>query len=104
MRDYGRPLLCTEYMARSCGSTFEDILPIAKANRVAAVNWGFVAGKTQTYIPWDSWQKPYLEREPEVWFHEILRTDGSAYSDGEVEAIRQITHGEGKAMAARAGS
>ena len=27
---YGRPILCTEYMARGAGSTFDGILPIAK--------------------------------------------------------------------------
>ena len=60
-----RPVICTEYMARPRRSTFEGILPIAKANRVGAINWGLVAGKTQTYLPWDSWKKPYVNgREP----------------------------------------
>ncbi len=36
------------------------ILPIAKKERVAAINWGLVAGKTQTYFPWDSWERPYV--------------------------------------------
>jgi hypothetical protein len=27
-------------MARSAGSTFDSILPIAKKHRVAALNWG----------------------------------------------------------------
>ncbi len=91
LKDYGRPLLCTEYMARSCGSTFEQILPVAKSHNVAAMNWGFVAGKTQTYLPWDSWQKPYTDKEPEVWFHEILRQDGSPYDAGDLRAIRNLT-------------
>ncbi len=47
-----RPILCTEYMARPRGSTFQAILPVAKKHHVAAINWGFVAGKTQTYLPW----------------------------------------------------
>jgi hypothetical protein len=102
LADYGRPLLCTEYMARSCGSTFQDILPIAKARNVAAMNWGFVAGKTQTYLPWDSWQNPYVDSDPELWFHEILRTNGLPYRTKEVEAIRQATKPAVKAMAAAA--
>ena len=61
-----RPLLCTEYMARPLGSTFETIMPVAKAYNVALMNWGFVQGRTQTHLPWDSWQKPYAE-EPPVW-------------------------------------
>ena len=60
LRRYQRPILCTEYMARGNGSTFQGSLPIAKKYNVAAYNWGFVAGKTQTHLPWDSWQKPYV--------------------------------------------
>ena len=56
LQRFHRPILCTEYMARGNGSTFEGSLPIAKKYKVAAINWGFVAGKTQTYLPWDSWQ------------------------------------------------
>lgn len=47
----GRPILCTEYMARGAGSTFDGSLPIANQHHVAAINWGLVAGKTQTYLP-----------------------------------------------------
>ncbi|HXN23304.1 MAG TPA: cellulase family glycosylhydrolase [Candidatus Dormibacteraeota bacterium] len=86
---YRRPILCTEYMARGNGSTFEGSLPIAKKYKVAAMNWGFAAGKTQTYLPWDSWQKPYTDREPAVWFHEIFRTNGQPYRQEEVDFIRQ---------------
>ncbi len=87
---FDRPILCTEYMARSNGSTFQGTLPIAKKYKVAAYNWGFVAGKTQTYLPWDSWKKPYVDHQPTVWFHEILRTDGQPYSQTEVDFIRHI--------------
>jgi hypothetical protein len=88
---YKRPILCTEYMARPLGSTFQAILPIAKKNNVAAINWGLVAGKTQTYLPWDSWLKPYTDREPAVWFHDIFQKDGKPYSREEVDFIRTVT-------------
>jgi hypothetical protein len=88
---YKRPLLCTEYMARGNGSTFQGTMPIAKKYKVAAYNWGFVAGKTQTNLPWDSWQKPYVGREPAVWFHEIFRPDGTPYREDEVRFIRGMT-------------
>jgi hypothetical protein len=91
LQRYHRPILCTEYMARGNGSTFQGSLPIAKRYKVAAINWGFVAGKTQTYLPWDSWQKPYVGREPSVWFHEIFRQDGTPYKQEEVDLIRQLT-------------
>jgi len=90
LMQYNRPLLCTEYMARGNGSTFQGVLPIAKKYHVAAINWGLVAGKTQTYLPWDSWQHPYTEREPSVWFHEIFRTDGTPYRQEEAEFIKTI--------------
>jgi hypothetical protein len=88
---YKRPLMCTEYMARGAGSTFQAILPIAKEHKVAAINWGLVAGKTQTHLPWDSWQKAYVGREPAVWFHEVFRTDGAPYSPEEVSLIKKLT-------------
>src|SRR5256885_11928190 len=91
LRRFHRPVICTEFMARSVGSTFDTILPIAKQERVGAINWGFVAGKTQTYLPWESWQHPYVLEQPPVWFHEVLRPDGTAYRQAEVNLIRQLT-------------
>ena len=88
---FHRPLICTEYMARGAGSTFDTILPIAKKYRVAAINWGFVAGKTQTYLPWDSWQRPYILEQPTVWFHDVLHADGTPYRQREVDLIRKLT-------------
>ena len=91
LKKYGRPVICTEYMARSVGSTFDTVLPIAKRDRVGAINWGFVAGKTQTYLPWESWEHPYVLNQPPVWFHEVLRPDGTSYRQAEVDLIRQLT-------------
>ncbi len=87
----GRPVICTEYMARGAGSTFDGTLPLAKQYHIAAINWGLVAGKTQTYLPWDSWQRPYVELQPTVWFHEVFKQDDTPYRDHEVELIRQLT-------------
>jgi len=89
LEQYHRPILCTEYMARGNGSTFQGILPVAKKHRVAAINWGLVAGKTQTNLPWDSWQKPYTDRQPAMWHHEIFRLDGKPYRADEVAFIRE---------------
>jgi Cellulase (glycosyl hydrolase family 5) len=91
LQRYHRPILCTEYMARGAGSTFDGVLPVAKKYHVAAINWGLVAGKTQTYLPWDSWQHPYVLRPPTVWFHEVFHTDGTPYREREVEIIRNLT-------------
>ncbi len=91
LQQYHRPILCTEYMARELDSTFQGILPIAKKYNVAAISWGLVAGKTQTYLPWDSWQHPYVDRQPAIWHHDIFRDNGSPYSQEEIDFIRQIT-------------
>jgi hypothetical protein len=88
---FRRPVLCTEFMARPVGSTFDAILPLAKKHHVAAINWGLVAGKTQTYLPWDSWQRPYVLEAPPVWFHEVFHPDGTPYREREAEIIRELT-------------
>jgi len=90
LKRYGKPLLCTEYMARPNGSTFEGFLPIAKENKIAMMNWGLVDGKTQTKFPWDSWTKKYTSAPP-VWFHEVFHTDGTPYKKSETDFIRKIT-------------
>jgi len=90
LQRFGRPMMCTEYMARPFGSTFQDILPLLKKYKVGAYNWGFVAGKTQTHCPWDSWSTVY-ESEPSLWFHDIFRENGEAYKTEEIEFLKEIT-------------
>jgi hypothetical protein len=102
LQKFKRPLICTEYMARGAGSTFDTVLPIAKKYRVAAINWGFVAGKTQTFYPWDSWRHPYILDEPTLWFHDVFRQDGKPYREAEVDLIRRLTAtGDGSQPEAR---
>lgn len=90
LQQYERPLLCTEYMSRGTGSTFEGILPLLKQHRIGAYNWGFAEGRSQTIYPWDSWQTPYTF-EPDPWFHDIFRKDGSPYREDEVRLIKSMT-------------
>ncbi|KXP11512.1 1,4-beta-xylanase [Tsukamurella pulmonis] len=88
----GRPMLLTEYMARPQGSTIETILPICKELGIDAYQWGFVAGRSQTYYPWDSWKQPYVgARQPQQWFHDLLWPDGRPYRDAEVATVRRLT-------------
>jgi hypothetical protein len=100
LQRYNRPILCTEYMARGNNSTFQNTLPVAKKYKVAAINWGLVGGKSQTFLPWDSWQKPYVGREPAIWFHEVFRIDGTPYKQDEVDLIMELT-GRKKALTAK---
>jgi hypothetical protein len=91
LQTYGRPLILTEYMARGAGSTFDTSLPLGRKYRVGMINWGFVLGKTQTDLPWDSWQRPYVLSEPQVWFHDIFKPDLTPYRQAEVDLIRRLT-------------
>jgi Cellulase (glycosyl hydrolase family 5) len=91
LKRYNRPMICTEYMARGNGSFFFGGLLVGKAHNVGMINWGFVQGKTQTHLPWDSWQRPYVDREPSIWFHEVFRNDGRPYIPEEVEFIKRMT-------------
>lgn len=88
LQPYNRPMLCTEYMARNFGITFEAILPIFKRERVGAVSWGLVEGKTNCIYPWGSKEG---SPEPKVWFHDIYRTDFTPYDPKEIEFLQKIT-------------
>ncbi len=99
LRRYNRPILCTEYMARGNNSRFDPNLSYMQQEHVGAYNWGFVNGKSQTIYPWDSWKKTYTA-EPELWFHDIFRADGTPYDRQEVEYIKAVT-ARARATAAR---
>ena len=88
LSESGRPLVCTEWLARSAGST-ADLLDVFVERGVGAINWGLVDGRTQTRFPWRSWTEPVGDDEP--WFHELLRADGSPYSETEAATFRRLT-------------
>jgi hypothetical protein len=100
LKRYNRPLICTEYMARGNGSFFMGSLPVAKVHHVGMINWGLVQGKAQTHLPWDSWDRPYTDREPSIWFHEVFRTDGTPYIPEEAAYIKRVI-GQGRRAPAR---
>lgn len=89
-----RPLVCTEYMARTRGCKFQNIMPLLKKNNIGAINWGFVAGKTNTIFAWDN-PLPN-EKEPKVWFHDIYRQDGTPFDEAEIVCIKSLTQKKNK--------
>lgn len=93
---FGRPVICTEYLNRPGGCTYQALLPYMKQKKIGAINWGLVAGKTQTQYPWASWNKMYTA-EPEVWFHDVLRPSGEPFDPAEITLIRELT-GRGKSV------
>ena len=95
LQRYNRPIICTEYMSRGNGSTFEGSMPVAKKYKIAMFNWGLVSGKSQTIFPWDSWSKKYTDA-PDLWFHDIFYKDGKPYKQTEVDFISKMTEVKGK--------
>lgn len=89
---YRRPMICTEWMARSAPGNEQVLfthLPLFKAEKVSSYVWGLAHGKTQTHYPWGS--KPGGP-EPSVWFHDLLHPDGRPYRQAEVDFIKTATH------------
>ncbi|MES2005418.1 MAG: 1,4-beta-xylanase [Bacteroidota bacterium] len=88
LKAFGRPLICTEYMARIRNSRFSNILPLLKKENVGAINWGFVNGKTNTIYAWDTPLKD--GSQPVEWFHDIFWQNGTPYRQDEVDFIKKL--------------
>jgi len=90
LKSHGRPMICTEYMARTKNSRFENILPMLKKENIGAINWGLVDGKSNTKYAWDT---PLPNgAEPKEWFHDIFHKDGTPYKAEEVELIKKMNN------------
>jgi len=89
LEKFNRPLLCTEYLARGEQNTFQIMLPLFKEKEIAAVNWGFVAGKTNTAFPWSSWQVEF-DSLPKIWHHDIYLPDKTPYDEKEIAFLKNI--------------
>lgn len=88
VKQHGRPVICTEWMARPRGSRIESDLPMFKTEAVGCYMWGFVNGRTQAQFPW--WNKPHDPVHEAGWFHDILHTDGQPYRPDDIEVIRRL--------------
>ena len=89
LEKFNRPILCTEYLARGQGSTFQAMLPLLKEKQISAINWGFVAGKTNTVFPWYSWQEEF-DSLPKIWHHDIYLPDKTPYDQKEIDFLKEI--------------
>lgn len=86
---YGRPLLCTEWLARHHGSKFASHLPLFRERRVGSYQWGLAAGRTQTYLHWYTRYSPEPgPPEPRLWLHDVMRRDGSLHDPAEAALLR----------------
>jgi len=89
LEKFNRPILCTEYLARGQGSTFQAMLPLLKEKQISAINWGFVAGKTNTAFPWSSWDEEF-DSLPKIWHHDIYLPDKTPYDQKEIDFLKEI--------------
>ena len=94
---YGRPIICTEWMARTTGSLVGTHLPVFANRKVGCINWGLVSGKTNTIFAWQDLNNPMNRMdlsssdecgEPKLWFHDLFRQDGTPYDAEEIEAFK----------------
>jgi hypothetical protein len=93
LSEFGRPLFCTEWMARLAHSTIKEQLPLFARHKVASFQWGLVNGRTQTHLPWPQLriENPSNGWNDREWFHDLLRSDGTPYSVTEAKLIREVT-------------
>jgi len=91
LQSHGRPIICTEWLTRQHGNTFENILPVFRENKVGWYQWGLVTGRTQTCYQWES--KPGDPR-PAVWQHDLFYEDGRPYDPKEIKLVKSFEFGK----------
>jgi len=95
LKAHARPIICTEWMARTCESLVSTHLPIFEREKIGCLNWGLVAGKTNTIYQWQVLQDvlntttSVIDGGPKIWFHDLLGADGTPYDQVEIELFKQ---------------
>jgi hypothetical protein len=101
LKAQGRPLICTEWLARTRGSLVRTHLPIFAREKVGCLHWGLVAGKSNTIYTWEttvpllnpvSWfrAKDAPVPEPKTWFHDLFRPDGTPFDPAEIALFKKF--------------
>ena len=95
LKKEGRPMLNTEWMGRCLHNTVFDNFPLFYLEKIGCYNWGFVAGKYQTYEPWEgTWQRYESGADTNVdftkWFHDLYRPNHRPYDPKEIELIKEF--------------
>lgn len=87
----GRPIFCTEWMARAATSRIADQLELMRCREVGCFHWGLVRGRTQTHLPWPEALLGGGTHDGTTWFHDLLEPDGSAHDPKEIALIRALS-------------
>lgn len=94
-RRFGRPAINTEWLARTLHNEVFDAYPYFAQNRIGCTMWGLVAGKYQTYEPWEHMWNDIAKGRGESydmskWFHDLLRPSLRPYDPRETNVICRI--------------
>ncbi len=87
LKVWERPLICSEFLARTQDSLITTHLPLFKQENVGCFIWGLVSGKTQTIYSWSQGGRPPAPGTS--WFHDLLHSDGSPYDQQEIKVIHE---------------
>ena len=95
LKTLGRPIICTEWLCRGLHNTVQEIYPLFYLEKVGCYNWGFVAGKYQTYEPWESIWADYAaggarDFDFTKWFHDLYRPSYRPYDPHEIDLIKEV--------------
>ena len=93
LRKLGRPLMDTEWLCRINGNNVQELFPLFFLEKIGCWNWGFVAGLSQTYEPYDSFfDNPVtLDGQPRdftKWMHDLFRPSFRPYDPEEIRIIK----------------
>ena len=93
LKEFGRPIVNTEWLNRCGGNSVQAIYPLFFLEKIGCYCWGFVAGKYQTFEPWNSvWQQyeenPKMDFDFTKWFHDLYRPSLHPYDPREVDLIK----------------
>ncbi len=83
----GRPMLCTECVARTFGNELKSFLPYYSRANIGFYIWGLCAGSAQYHVPWH-W--PAGAPEPRRWFQCLLYPDGTPFDPEEMHLIHDF--------------
>lgn len=95
LKQLGRPLMNTEWLGRCLHNDVFDNFPLFYLEKIACFNWGFVAGKYQTYEPWEAtWNAieadPHADFDVKQWFHDLYRPNHRPYDPKEIALIQKM--------------
>lgn len=81
-----------EYI-HDCAS-IQELFPLFYLEKIGCYNWGFVAGKMQTFEPWmglweDYRKNPDLPYDFTKWFHDLYRPSLNPYDPKEIIILKK---------------